>query len=320
MSGGIEIPVIVTEIEQATPTVRRFCLTAASGETLPHFAAGSHVVVLMETGERIIRNAYSLVDRPSDGSSYRIAVLKTQESRGGSKFMHERIEVGSRLKIAAPVNLFPIFAPGRRHLLVAGGIGITPIYAMADELKRQGADYEIHYAVRDEAHGAFIDELRERHGERLNLYRSNLSEVLAVNEILPHQPFGTHLYVCGPQGMIDAVLEGGLEAGWPKKHLHSEHFQAPPSGDPFSARLQKAGITCEVRGDQSLLEALEEAGVDAPFLCRGGACGQCEVAVVDSDGELVHNDHYLSEDERASGRKIMLCVSRLKGRELVLDL
>ncbi len=320
MSGGVEIPVVVSDIEQATPTVRRFRLTAASGQPLPHFAAGSHVVVMMESGERIIRNAYSLVDRAEDGSSYSIGVLKTRDSRGGSRFMHERVEVGSRLKISMPVNLFPVFAPGRRHLLVAGGIGVTPIYAMADELKRQGADYEIHYAVRDEAHGAFVGELRERHGDRLTLYRSDLSEVLAVREILPGQPFGTHLYVCGPQGMIDAVLEGGREAGWPKEHLHSEHFQAPPSGDPFSARLAKAGITCEVRSDQSLLEALEEAGVDAPFLCRGGACGQCEVAVVDADGELVHNDHYLSEDERSSGRKIMLCVSRLKGRELVLDL
>ncbi|MRI57287.1 oxidoreductase [Methylobacterium sp. DB1607] len=317
---GFEIPVRVTEIEQATSSVRRFRLAPTSGETLPPFAAGAHVVVLMPAADRTIRNAYSLVDRAEDGSSYRIGVLRTQESRGGSKFMHESVAVGSELKITMPVNLFPLFLPGRRHLLVAGGIGITPIYAMAEELRRTDADYEIHYAVRAEEHGAFIAELRERHGDRLKLYRSNLQEILALGEILPNQPLGTHLYVCGPAGMIEAVLEEGLAAGWPKQNLHSERFQAPPAGDPFSVRLARAGITCEVRGDQSLLEAVEAAGVDAPFLCRGGACGQCEVPVLEADGELVHNDHFLTDAERSSGKKIMLCVSRLAGRELIIDL
>ncbi len=320
MSGAIEFPVRVAGIEQATPNVRRFQLAATSGEPLPPFAAGSHVVVLMNTGQRTIRNAYSLVDRAADGSCYRIAVLRSAESRGGSQFMHESVTVGSELKIAIPVNLFPLFHPGRKHLLIAGGIGITPIYSMADELKRIGANYEIYYAVRDDQQGAFIDELRERHGKRLNLYRSNLGEVLRMSDILPDQPLGTHLYVCGPQGMIDAVLEGGLEEGWPKENLHSELFLAPPTGLAFSARLAKSGITCEVRSDQSLLEALEEAGVDAPFLCRGGACGECECGVIETDGELVHNDHFLTPEERASQKKIMLCCSRIKGKEIVLDL
>ena len=141
-----------------------------------------------------------------------------------------------------------------------------------------------------------------------------------MSDILPNQPLGTHLYVCGPAGMIEAVLEEGRAAGWPAENLHSERFQAPPSGNPFSVRLARAGITCEVRCDQSLLEALEAAGVDAPFLCRGGACGQCAVDVCEADGELIHNDHYLTPAERAAGKKIMLCVSRLAGRELVLDL
>ena len=320
MSGGLEIAVVVAEIEQAARNVKRFRFAAKDGGFLPHFAAGSHVVVLMRDGERTIRNAYSLIDRAEDGSSYRIGVLRTPNSRGGSKFMHERVSVGDELRITMPVNLFPLFHPGRKHLLIAGGIGVTPIYAMADELQRRGALYEIHYAVRDEAHGAFIDEMRARHGDRLKLYRRDLEEILAVDQILPGQPLGTHLYVCGPEGMIEAVLEGGLEAGWPKEHLHAERFQTPPTGEPFALRLAKAGLTCEVRGDQSMLEALEEAGFDPPYLCRGGACGQCAVDIVEADGELIHNDHYLSAAERASGEKIMLCVSRLKGRELVLDL
>lgn len=128
---GVEIPVRVVEIEQATPTVRRFRLAPTDGTVLPPFAAGAHVVVLMPAQDRTIRNAYSLVDRSEDGSSYRIGVLRVQESRGGSRFMHERVEIGSELRITMPVNLFPLFLPGRRHLLVAGGIGITPIHAMA---------------------------------------------------------------------------------------------------------------------------------------------------------------------------------------------
>ncbi|GLK77160.1 ferredoxin--NADP(+) reductase [Methylopila jiangsuensis] len=320
MSGGIEIPVRVVEIEQATATVKRFRFAPVSGEPLPPFSSGAHVVVLMPAADRTIRNAYSLIDRAEDGSSYRIGVLRTPQSRGGSAFMHEQVTVGTELKITMPVNLFPLVHAGRKHLLIAGGIGITPIFAMAEELRRTDASYEIHYAMRNTSSGAFVDELRARHGDKLKLYRDDFQETLAVDAILPNQPLGAHLYVCGPAGMIEAILEGGREAGWPEENLHSERFQAPPTGEPFSVRLAKAGIACEVRGDQSLLEALEQAGVDAPFLCRGGACGQCEAAVIEADGELVHNDHYLTEADRASGAKIMLCVSRLKGRELVLDL
>jgi dimethylamine monooxygenase subunit B len=320
MSGGVQLPVRVVEVEQATDTVKRFRLAPLSGEPLPEFSAGSHVIVTMNEDGRHIKNPYSLVDRAPDGSSYRIGVLRVANSRGGSKFMHERVRVGSELVIAMPVNLFPIVRTGRKHILVAGGIGITPIYAMAADLKRRSVPYELHYAMRSAAHGAFVDELREAHGEKLRLYRDDAGEMLAVAEILRNQPLGAHLYVCGPSGMIDAVLEAGRQAGWPEENLHSERFLAPAGGEPFSVVLARAGITAEVRGDQSLLEAIEEAGVDAPFLCRGGACGQCETGVVSCDGELVHNDHYLTDAEHASGSRIMICVSRLKGRELVLDL
>lgn len=320
MSGGVELKVRVAEIEQATDTVKRFRFTAISGEPLPTFSAGAHVIVTMDADGRRIKNPYSLIDRAEDGSSYRIGVLRTPDSRGGSKFMHERVEVGTELTIAMPVNLFPIVRTGRKHILVAGGIGVTPIHAMAAELKRQSLPYELHYAMRSAAHGAFVEELKALHGDKLRLYRDDAREFIGVSEILAHQPLGTHLYVCGPEGMIDAILKGGREAGWPDENLHSERFLSPAGGEPFSVVLQKAGITCEVRSDQSLLEAIEGAGVDAPFLCRGGACGQCETEVLKADGTLEHKDHYLTEEEHASGRKIMICVSRLKGRELVLDL
>jgi ferredoxin-NADP reductase len=320
VSGGVELKVRVAEIEQATDTVKRFRFVSVSGEPLPTYSAGAHVIVTMSDDGRRIKNPYSLIDRAEDGSSYRIGVLRTQDSRGGSKFMHEKVEVGTELTIAMPVNLFPIVRMGRKHILVAGGIGITPIHAMAAELKKQSIPYEIHYAMRSAAHGAFVDELESAHGDKLRLYRDDCSEIIEVAKILAHQPLGTHLYVCGPEGMIDAILKGGRDAGWPDENLHAERFLSPAGGEPFSVVLAKAGITAEVRSDQSLLEAIEEAGVDAPYLCRGGACGQCETSVVSCDGELDHKDHYLTDEEKASGKKIMICMSRLKGRELVLDL
>lgn len=320
MSGGVEIRVRVIEVEQATDTVKRFRFAPLSGEPLPEFSAGAHVVVTMEADGRKIKNPYSLIDRSPDGSSYRIGVLRVANSRGGSAYMHERVAPGTELTITMPVNLFPVNRTGRRHLLIAGGIGVTPIHAMAAELKRQSAPYEIHYAMRSAAHGAFVDELRAEHGSKLKLYRDDQEEVIVMDQILKNQPLGTHLYVCGPEGMIDAILRGGREAGWPEENLHSERFLAPAGGEPFSVVLRRAGITADVRSDQSLLEAIEEAGVDAPYLCRGGACGQCETEVVSCDGSLEHKDHYLTEEEHASGKKIMICVSRLKGRELVLDL
>jgi ferredoxin-NADP reductase len=320
MSGGVEIAVRVADIEQATATVRRFTLAPLSGEPLPVYSAGAHVVVTMDDNGHRIRNPYSLISRAPDGSHYRIGVLKTPNSRGGSIYLHEKVRVGDELVITMPVNLFPIVRTGRKHVLVAGGIGVTPIYAMAEELRAANAPYEIHYAMRDASCGAFADELVEMHGDKVRLYRDDAQEVIRVDEILPNQPLGAHLYVCGPEGMIDAILAGGRKAGWPVENLHSERFLAPAGGAPFSVALAKAGITATVRSDQSLLEAIEEAGVDAPYLCRGGACGQCETRVISADGELLHNDHYLSDEEKASGAKIMTCVSRLKGRELVLDL
>lgn len=320
MSGGVEIPVRVSAIEQATATVKRFSLAPLSGEPLPLYSAGAHVVVTMETPDRKIKNPYSLIDRAADGSSYRIGVLRTRDSRGGSAFMHDGVEVGTELSITMPVNLFSIVRTGRKHILVAGGIGVTPIHAMAEELRRQNKPFELHYAMRDAASGAFADELVARHGDKVRLYRDDAAEIIAVDAILPNQPLGTHLYVCGPEGMIDAILAGGRKAGWPDENLHSERFAAHVSGEPFSVKLARAGITAEVRSDQSLLEAIEEAGVDAPYLCRGGACGQCETAVLEADGEIRHHDHFLTEEEKASGTKIMTCMSRFRGRELVLDL
>lgn len=320
MSGGAEIRVRVAAIEPVAAAVKRFRLVAADGGPLPMFSGGAHVVVTMDDGHRRIRNPYSLTGAPGDASAYEISVLRTEASRGGSAFLHERVAVGDGLVVSPPVNLFPVDRRARKHLFVAGGIGITPFVAMAAQLAAEGGRFELHYAMRDAASGAYAAALAAAHPGRVRLYRSAAGERLDLPGLLAHQPLGTHLYVCGPERMIDGVLAAARDAGWPEASLHAERFLAPPGGEPFEVALARSGTRLRVGEHESLLEALEAAGVDAPYLCRGGACGQCETRVVTCDGSLVHNDHYLTPEDAAAGEKIMICVSRLKGRELVLDL
>lgn len=320
MSGGVQIPVRVAAIDAVARNVKSFRLVPESGDAMPLFSGGSHVVVTMRDGARTYRNPYSLMGSPRDGASYQIAVLKTDPSRGGSHFMHEGLGVGSALTISHPINLFPIDRRGRKHILIAGGIGITPFIAMAEQLDREGRAFELHYRMRSDEHGAFAQDLSVRFGQRVRLYRSAMGEELPLGALLDHQPLGTHLYVCGPARMIDAVLNVARAAGWPGENLHSERFLAPSGGAPFAVRLARSGRTIRVGEHESILEAVEAAEVDAPYLCRGGACGQCETPVLSANGELEHLDHYLTPDEKSGGRKIMICVSRFKGRELELDL
>ena len=321
MSINTDMPVRVAAVTSVADNVKRFSLVRVDGQPLPVFSGGAHVVVSMNDGGRLRRNPYSLMSAPHDPSSYEISVLRVDNSRGGSAFMHERVRLGDELVISQPVNLFPVDMRGRKHLLVAGGIGITPFMAMMQQMSREGSSFELHYAVRTRTHGAYWQHLQERYGQHcVKTYCDAEKLFVPVAELLEHQPLGTHLYVCGPGGMIDGVLDSARRAGWPEQNLHCERFVAPPPGKPFRVILRRSGREVPVEGHQSILEAIEAAGVDAPFLCRGGACGQCETAVMALDGTLEHNDHYLSDAEKAAGSKVMICVSRFKGRELVLDL
>ena len=318
MSSSGEIQVRVTEIAVVADDIKRFRLEPVSG-ALPTFSAGSHIVVSMFDGGRRIRNPYSLMGVNGSGS-YEISVLRTVNSRGGSIFMHERVIKGTELTISHPVNLFAINHTGRKHILVAGGIGITPFIAMAHELASTQRQFQLHYAMRSSNRGAYCNQLQTAYPGRVFIYRDDCGEGIPIDALYKNQPLGTHLYVCGPGPMIDVVLKAGLEAGWPPESLHFERFAAPQGGTPFMVKLSRSGLTVEVDEHQSILDAVEAAGVDAPYLCRGGACGQCETEVVSFEGTLVHNDNYLDAETKESGRKVMICVSRLNGRELTLKL
>lgn len=320
MTISTDIRVRVAEVDTIATDIKRFKFVTLDGRPLPEFSSGAHTVVTMHDGDRVRRNPYSLMGSPFDGSSYRVSILKTADSRGGSVFMHDQVRKGSELSISQPVNLFPIDRRARRHLLIAGGIGITPFIAMTTQLAREDQPFELHYAMRSQDRGAYWTPLRERYGHRVHTYFDDQGQMLPLARLLDGQPLGTHLYVCGPSGMIDWVLKSARETGWPDENVHSERFLAPPSGKPFKVELKRSKKTITVAEFQSVLEAVEAAGVDAPYLCRGGACGQCETAVLECHGTLLHNDHYLTDEEKKSGKKIMICVSRIHGDGVVLDL
>jgi len=315
-----EIPVRVARVETVAERIKRIRFVPTDGRPLPTYSAGSHVIVTLRDGTKTIRNAYSLMGPLGDTTGYEISVLRTENSHGGSRFVHENLHEGAYLTISTPANLFPLDLRGRKHLLIAGGIGVTPIMAMAAQLAELGAAFELHYATRAPGTGAYVEALKQNYGNRVHHYHSSLAQRIDLEGILAQQPLGTHLYVCGPEAMIKDVLRLAKHAGWPSQHLHAEHFTAPRGGQPFDVNLAKSDRTIRVKEDESILQALEAAGIDAPYLCRGGACGQCETVVLSRDGSILHHDHYLTDEEKNAGGKIMICVSRLKGSSITLDL
>jgi ferredoxin-NADP reductase len=314
------LAVEVAVIEQVTPLIKHFTLRAADGGALPAFSGGSHIIVVMRGAQRTHRNPYSLLGSPHHLDSYQIGVRRMEESRGGSHFMHDQVAVGTRLEIAHPVNLFGLDKIARKHLLLAGGIGITPFLAQLEDLHDGAVAYELHYSVRSPAHAAFVERLRGRAGEHLRLYCDSDNQLIDFDGLLSDQPLGTHVYVCGPAGMINRVLSTARRYGWSESHIHWEQFSAPPVGDAFEVFLARAHLAVHVPPDQSLLESLEAAGIEVPYLCRGGVCGFCQTRVLELDGELLHNDHFLSEADKSRGNTIMPCVSRARCKSLVLDL
>ena len=318
MNESQTIAVEVIHIEQVTPLIKHFKLAPIGGGSLPVFSGGSHIIVVMQGADRVHRNPYSLLSSPHELEAYEIGVRRMEESRGGSHFMHDTIKVGSRLEIAHPVNLFGLDKIARKHVLIAGGIGITPFLGQLEDLHDDGVPYELHYSVRSPEHAAFLQRLRQREGDKLHMYYDSEAQMIPFEPLLANQPLGTHVYVCGPAGMIKHVIETSHACGWPDSHIHWEQFSAPPVGDAFEVFLARSQLSVHVPPDRSLLESIEAAGVEVPYLCRGGVCGFCQTRVVELDGELIHNDHFLSETDKA--KSIMPCVSRARCRRLVLDL
>lgn len=319
MSGAEKIAVTVTDIVPLNDLVTRFEFKRTDGGLLPTFSGGAHTVVEMQDGEITRLNPYSLMSDPMDQTSYTISVRRDDEGRGGSLFMHNKVSVGDDMVISYPVNLFSLDLRARKHLFLAGGIGITPFLAQIKQLERFNGHWELHYACRSESLGSYVDELTSHHPNETHIYYDDEDQKIDLVSLLDGQPLGTHVYVCGPKGMIEWVRQTAATEGWPREAIHYEEFLAPQPGKAFEVKLAVSNKVIQVGEQESLLEAMEREGVDAPYLCRGGACGQCETAVIDYSGNFVHRDHWLDEDEHAGGQKIMPCVSRFVGKTLVLD-
>lgn len=319
MSGAEKIQVKVTEITPQNELVTRFRFERIDGGQLPTFSGGAHTVVEMQDGSITRLNPYSLMSDPFDQSSYTISVRRDDAGRGGSLFMHQKVKLGDHMTISYPVNLFSLDLRARKHLFLAGGIGITPFLAQIKQLSVLHNHWELHYACRSQSLATYADDLTDRHPNETHIYYDDKNQTIDLKALLSGQPLGTHVYVCGPKGMIEWVRNTAKAEGWPHDCVHYEEFLAPQPGKPFEVYLKTSDTTVQVGEHESLLEAIERAGVDAPYLCRGGACGQCETVVLDHQGNLVHRDHWLTDEEKAAGKKIMPCVSRFEGQTLVLD-
>ncbi|WP_089085653.1 PDR/VanB family oxidoreductase [Aquitalea magnusonii] len=310
----------VVRIEQASPLIKRFTLQAADGGPLPAFGGGSHIIVQIPAANGLLHNAYSLLSSPFQLEQYQIAVRREEASRGGSAFMHAHVAEGDILQISPPNNLFPLHATPGRHILLAGGIGVTPFMAQMEELQSSGAAFELHYAFRSREQAAFVDELAARYGAHCHFYDAARGQLCNVAGLLQHMAEPDHVYVCGPQSLIEAVQQAGAGQGIPPAHLHWEQFSASTqSGEAFTVVLARSGREIRVAAEQTILQAIETDGaVAVDCLCREGVCGTCEVGIV--EGEAEHRDQYFSEEEKQAQNSLLICVSRAKGRRIVLDL
>ena len=308
-------------IENAAARIKRIELVAADGGALPAFTAGAHIDLELGNGEA---RSYSLLNDPAETNRYVIAVLREAEGRGGSAWIHDHLREGDVLSSPAPVNHFKLSEEGETHILIAGGIGITPIASMAARLKTLGRNYELHYCARSAEEAAFVSELQAAHGERLKLIfdGGDPARGLDVAALMGKRPSAGHAYVCGPAGLIRAVREAGRD--WPKGTVHYELFKGSEedvalrkNDQPFDVVLNKSGRTLHVPADRSILDVLKAEGFKIKTLCKEGVCGTCLVGLI--SGKADHRDDVLSDEEREDS--LQVCVSRaMPGETLTLDL
>ncbi|MFJ7335281.1 PDR/VanB family oxidoreductase [Streptomyces sp. NPDC101110] len=307
-----ETELVVDKREFAADGVLALTLRHPLGEQLPAWEPGAHVDVVPVPG---LERQYSLCGDPADRSAWRIAVLRESAGRGGSAHVHERVGEGDKVRVRGPRNNFRL-EPAPRYRFVAGGIGITPILPMLAAAEAAGADWTLLYGGRSRGSMAFAEELA-RYGDRVTIAPEDESGLLDLASVLDDVPEGTLVYCCGPGPLLDAV-----EARCPSGALRVERFrpkeQETRAATAFEVELARSGTRLTVTPDVSVLDAVRAAGVEVLYSCTEGTCGTCETDVL--DGEPDHRDSVLTDDERAAGETMMICVSRCRGKRLVLDL
>ena len=320
-SHAITRPVVVHSAEAAADGIVRLRLVSPDGKPLPRWSPGSHIDV--ECGDTGLSRQYSLCGDPAETGVFEIAVLCEENGRGGSAWMHANATPGARLRIRGPRNHFRLDETAAKLILIAGGIGITPISAMARRARELGLDYELHYSGRSRACMALADELASLHGDRLHLHVKDEGTRADYAALLAEPRAGTQVYACGPQGLLDALA--GCCAAWPEDTLRVEHFHStlgtldPSKEQAFEVVLKDSGVVLNVPADQTLLTALRGANIDVQSDCEEGLCGSCEVRVL--EGDIDHRDVVLTRAEREANNKMMACCSRsCGGKKVVLEL
>ena len=315
------IDVVIRETHDVASGIRSFELAREDGRPLPPFGPGAHIDVHLPG---TLTRQYSLCGEAGRTDTYMIAVLKAAESRGGSHALHE-LKKGDRLVIDEPRNHFALVDAADHSVLIAGGIGVTPLLAMAEHLAATNQSFELHYCIRSRPAAAFLDRLQSAvPSDRFFLHCDDAERPDPIDfALVCRAPTpGRHLYVCGPAGFMEAALGAAKQAGWPEENLHREYFAATqPQGivaGSFRVKLARSGQSLEVQPDQSVVEALAAHGVVVPVSCEQGICGTCVTRVL--AGEPEHHDYYLTNAERERGDQFTPCCSRAKSAELVLDL
>jgi vanillate O-demethylase ferredoxin subunit len=316
-----QLTVKVLRRTQEAEGIVAFELARPDGAALPAFSAGSHIDVQLPGG---VTRQYSLCNDAAEQHRYRIAVLRDPASRGGSNAMHDRVKEGDTLTISEPRNHFPL-VHAQKTLLFAGGIGVTPLLCMAQRLAAIGAEFEMHYSTRSPERTAFRQEIAgSAFASRVQFHHDDgdAAQKLDLPGVLGQPAPGTHLYVCGPTGYIDFVVNTAKGLGWPAEQIHLEYFGAAAqdtSGDrAFQVKVASSGATYEVPAGETVVQALGRHGIEVMVSCEQGVCGTCITRVL--EGECDHRDMYFTDEEKAKNDQFTPCCSRAKSALLVLDL
>jgi tetrachlorobenzoquinone reductase len=311
----------VKRITYEAATVNSYELVAPTGVEFAPFTAGSHIDLHLPNG--MIRS-YSLVNDQSERSRYVIAANMDAASRGGSRFIHEALRAGDVITISHPKNNFALHEDTNHSILIAGGIGITPLLSMIRRLHALGRSWELYYAARTRAAAAFLGELngfKSNGPANLHLHfdQEASGHVLDLSAIVKSAPADAHLYCCGPVAMLEAFEAATAER--PSAQVHVEYFtakQKPAADGGFEVRLARSNRTIMVEPGKSILNALLDAGIAVNYACTEGVCGTCETRVI--EGIPDHRDLFLGKEEQATNTTMMICCSGSKSRTLVLDL
>jgi vanillate O-demethylase ferredoxin subunit len=317
-----ELNVRVARKQAEATDICTFELVQQNGDTLPAFSAGSHIDVHMPNG---ITRQYSLCNDPRESHRYVIGVLRDPNSRGGSQAMHDALGEGSTLRIGAPKNHFPLAHGAAHSVLIAGGIGVTPILCMAERLAVTGSSFEMHYCTRSRDRTAFAERISQ--APFASQVQFHFDDGDAAQKLSPPKAIGAprpgvHLYICGPKGFMDWVLGAARAAGWSADQLHCEFFSAEmvksDLDTAFEVKLASSGRVVKVPKDKTVVQALAAAGIELATSCEQGVCGTCLTRVL--EGEPDHKDMYLTSQEQAVNDQFTPCCSRSRSPMLVLDL